>query len=640
MRTDLQALTADILAELTNRGLVKRAARDIERMALAVTEDDAGTVRATYPDGNTASLPVGELDEGTCGCGATGVCRHLVGLVLAYQTSVAPQASAGSRWSPGEFSDDQVMTRIGERAMAAARRGAAAGYVARVHRGGPDNPVPSVELPAATVRFLVPHDLRFARSDAAAGTREDVLALAVWAFRAADERAPGTTDVHVQVGGTAAREATAGLDSVVALAGRVLREGAVHLDVALTADIAVVRRDLEAARMRWPLLAVDDLVAQLAAYRKRSARYRPESLADHIAELAARRRAVANDGSALRSRVLGTDEASETPLRRARLDGLGARVSALGGERTVDLFLAHADSATVLVLRRAYETEDAGPQLAARRIAGVSVGTLASGVIVTESAVRSASRAVRLSTRQSSRTEVMTARALWQDLPRNLIAEDLSRLADELDVLPPRPIRARVEAEMIRIIPVAEVRSIEYAPGAQRLDAVIADVSGATAVVSTVHASWAPGRLDAVAAALRGSVRYVSGSVRHAGGSIFIDPIGFAVAGDVVVPDLRPADRGTAPGGPARVLADPLALALDEAMSLLAELVHRGLQHTPMTMNGRLRDAATRLRGLGLRRTADAIDTFTGLLGPDPGEAAVTAWVDAYLRLSLAAELR
>ncbi|WP_067505675.1 SWIM zinc finger family protein, partial [Actinoplanes sp. TFC3] len=596
MRADLCALTAATLAELTNRGLVKRAARELERAMPELTEDDNGTVRAVHPDGVTTALPVGGLELGTCSCGAAGVCRHMVAVVLAYQSfgAAAVVEDEPEVWSPGTFTDDQVTARIGERAVAAARRVEASGYVARVHRPGAGDPVPSVELPTATVRFLVPDDLAFARTDAVAGVRDDVIALAVWAFRVADRRAPDEADVQVQVGGSAAPTGGPGLDSAVALAGLVLREGAVHLGAGLAADVAVVRRDLESARMRWPLLAVEDLVAQLHAYGHRSARYRPEALADHIAELVARHRAVTGGGPSLRSRVLGTDEASETPLRRARLDGLGARVSAVGDEKVVDLFLAHADSATVLVLRREYETPDTGPQLAARRVAGVTVGALAGGAVVTESAARSASRTVRLGTRRLSRTEAMATRGSWQDLPRTLIAADLTALAAELDALPPRPIRARVEAELVRVIPVAEVRSISYAPGGQRLDAMIADASGTTAVISATHVSCVPGRLDAMAAALEGSVRYVSGSVRRSGGGVVIDPIGFALDGRVVVPDLAPAARGVmAPG--AAAVQDPIGQALHDALSLLAEVAHRGLQHLPSTMGGRLRGAAGRL---------------------------------------------
>ncbi|MFI5938525.1 hypothetical protein [Actinoplanes sp. NPDC051494] len=642
MRDDLLALTPGTLAELTNRGLVKRASRELERAAPALTEDDDGTVHARYDDGVTTDLPRGGLEQGTCTCGAPGVCRHLLGLVLAYQQTPAEAARetpAADGWSPGEFTDEQLAARIGERMVTAARRVEAVGYVARVHRGRAADPVPSVELPTATVRFLVPHDLGFARTDAATGVRDDVIALAVWAFRVADERAPGQADVQVQVGGGAAPAGGPGLDSAVALAGLVLREGAVHLGAGLAAEVATVRRELEAAKMRWPVLAVEDLAGQLDAYRDRSARYRPEALADHVAELFARHRAVTGGGAGLRSRVLGTDEASETPLRRARLDGLGARVSTVGDEKVVDLFLAHADSAAVLVLRRTYETTDTGPQLAARRVAGVTVGALAGGAVVTESAARSASRTVRLGTRRLSRTEAMASRGSWQDLPRALLADDLAALSAELDALPPRPIRARVQAELVRVVPVAEVRSVSYSPGAQRLDAVITDAAGVTAIISATHAACAPGRLDSMAKALNGEIRYVSGTVRRGGGGLLIDPFGFAVEGGVVVPDLEAADRGSNPDGELPRRTDPVAQALDDALGLLAEVAHRGLQHAPATMGDRLRGASGRLAAVGMRRTADAVTNLAALLGPDPADAAVTAWVDAYLRVSVAGDL-
>ncbi|GIM93141.1 hypothetical protein [Paractinoplanes toevensis] len=676
MRADLLALTSETLAELTNRGLVKRAIREVDREPPALSEDPDGTVHATATDGTTTSLPTGGLEAGKCSCAAPGACRHVIALVLAYhqrhntastagpataatgspkpEAATEPEIGApaaagdpsaaegnpGAGWSPGEFSDAQLAERIGERGVAAARRVERAGYVARVHRGRPGDPVPTVELPTTTVRFLVPRDLGFARTDAVAGVRDDVIALAVWAFRVADERAPEQHDVQVQVGGGSTVAARPGLDRAVAFAGLVLREGAVHLGAGIGAEVASVRRELEAGRMRWPLLAVDDLVGQLGAYRERSARYRPDALADHVAELFARQRAVGGGGAGLVSRVLGTDEASETPLRRARLDGLGARVSVVGEERVVDVFLAHGDSATVLVLRRAYETEEAGPRLGERRVAGVTVRALASGAVVTESASRSASRTVRLGARRLSRTEAMASRGSWQHLPPSLISTDLAVLAAELDALPPRPIRARVEAELVRVVPVAEVLSVSYAPGAQRLDAEVTDARGTTATITATHAACAPGRLDAVAEALSGEVRYVAGSVRRGGGGVIIDPIGFAVGDGVLVPDLTPAGHGTGPPRPADAATDPLGHALDEALNLLSEVAHRGLRHTPPTMPARLRTAADHLGRTGLHRAADAVRSLAVRLGPDPGDEAANAWVDAYLRVSITSELR
>jgi hypothetical protein len=189
------------------------------------------------------------------------------------------------------------------------------------------------------------------------------------------------------------------------------------------------------------------------------------------------------------------------------------------------------------------------------------------------------------------------------------------------------------------VIPVAEVISLSYAHGAQRLDAVIADANGITATVTATHVSCAPGRLDGVATALTGEIRYVAGTVRRGTTGITIDPLGFATGDAVLVPDLMPPAPGPIPGDrPART-TDPLAQALDDALSVLSEVAHRGLAHTPPTMPARLRTAADRLRALGLHRAADANLALAARLGPDPGTAAQTAWVDAYLRLRLAAEL-
>lgn len=682
MRPDLAALTPETLAELTNRGLVKRAAREVDRAAPALTEDADGTVRATFDDGVVTTLPTGGLEAGRCTCGAVGVCRHIVALALTYQrTAVSPGPVAASRgpaadgsvaarivdapghpevdgvapvppadegWSPGEFTDEQLSARIGARMMTAARRAERIGYVARVHRQRPGDPVPSVDLPTATVRFLVPGDLAFARTDAVAGARDDVIALAVWAFRAADRRPDasvgGPAGLVVQVGGstggTPAPAGRAELGRARDLAGLVLLDGAVHIGAGIAADVAAVRRDLEAARLRWPLLAVEDLDGQLTAYRERSARYRPELLADHLAEVHARHRSVTGSGASLHSRVLGTEEASETPLRRARFDGLGARVSAVGADRVVTVFVAHADSATVLVLRRSWETGDAGPQLAARRIGGVALGALAAGTVVTESAVRSASRTLRLGVRRLSRTEALTSRGSWRDLPGRLVAADLAALADELDALPPRPVRPRVEAELVRVVPIAEVRSMRYAPGSQQLDAVITDAHGHTAVISAVHTASAPGRLDSMAAALSGAPRFVAGAVRRSRGGVVIDPIGFVTGDQVVVPDLAAPTPGADPDDQAPGSADPLSAAIDEAAGLLAEIAHRGLRHLPATVAGRLRTNADRLTAVGMRRAASDLARLADRLGPDPGETALEAWADAYLRLSLAADLR
>ncbi|GGN89245.1 hypothetical protein GCM10010112_73570 [Actinoplanes lobatus] len=653
VRADLRALDADALAALANRGLVKRAAREAEREPPALSAGEGATVVAEFADGVRAELPEGGLEQGRCTCGAAGACRHLLGLIFAYQAALPqtapsedePPAEAAA-WSPGGFTDEDLATRIGSRLVETARRTHRNGYTARIRRGA----VPVAELPAATVRFLVPGDLGYVHTDARAGVRDDVIALAVWAFRAADEQYPDAGECSVDVGGAPGAAVTgSGLEPVTEFAAEVLRAGAVHAGPGLVAAAAGHQVTLDRAGLRWPLGATAELAEQLTAYRDRSARYAPERLADLIAELFARHRAVSADsGAGHRARVLGSEEAAETPLRRVRLDGLGARVTAVDGQRRVEIFHGQAASGVVLVSHRQWETDEDGPALGRRRIAGATVDAIASGALVTESAIRSASRTVRLGAGRIAKSTVTVSNGAWEGLPPGLLAYDYAKLAAELDAMPPRPVRARVRAELVRVLAIAEVGESWYAPGAQRLRVEIRDASGVTATVEATHAAVAPGRLDAVAAALdgrRGRPRFVAGSVHRCGGRVVIDPYAIAADGPPVVPDLAVPPTGQGLGsadGPAGSAdpGDPLAEAVAAARDVLAEAAHSGLAHLPGAHTDRLRSARAALARVGLHRVASSLDEVVARLGPDPGAEATWAWVDAYLRVSLAADLR
>ncbi|MGX6601259.1 hypothetical protein ACWKSP_03840 [Micromonosporaceae bacterium Da 78-11] len=661
-RADLMALDEDALGALANRGLVKRAAREVAKEPPALDVGVDATVVAAFSDGVRAELPVGGLDRGRCSCGAHGVCRHLISLVLAYQRAEAsgtaapadegPAAAvgdedrdgrgAGPGWSPGDFTDAALTVRIGARLMTVARRAERAGFAARVRRGDAADPVPVVELGSATVRFLVPRDLGYVHTDAGAGRRDEVIALAVWAFRVADRRFPDRADCRVEVGGGTVAAGASGLETVVELAGEVLRSGATHLGAGLAAAVAVQARQLERDGLHWPLQALDEVAGQLTAYRERSARYAPEVLAGLVAELFARHRAVLAGGASLRSRVLGTQEPAETPMRRVRLDGLGARVSAAGDRRSVDVYHAHAATGVVLVSHRAWETEDEGPALGRRRVAGSTVAGLAAGTVLTESAVRSASRAVRLATSRVAPATVTASAGAWDELPPGLLVRDFGRLAAELDALPPRPVRARVEAELVRVLAVADVLGMRYEAGRQRLTVQVTDAAGGVATVAVTHAAAVPGRLDAVAAAFsgtRGTPRFVAGTVHRNGCGVWLDPSAVAADGAPIVPDLAVPDPVTVFGaGGMADEPDPLGEAVGRARDVLVDGVHIGLAHLPRGYGERLSAAAASLAGVGLSRIAESVRRLGGLLGPDPGEEAIGAWVDAFLRVDMAAE--
>jgi hypothetical protein len=88
LRPDLAVLSAEDLAAMANRGLVKRAQKEVEAGELKVTwqETPDGTVVANWSDSVTCTIPGGKiLADSKCTCGALEMCRHILRSVLAWQ---------------------------------------------------------------------------------------------------------------------------------------------------------------------------------------------------------------------------------------------------------------------------------------------------------------------------------------------------------------------------------------------------------------------------------------------------------------------------------------------------------------------------------------------------------------------------
>lgn len=699
-RADLLALTPDTLTALANRGLVKRATKEVDAGAApAVTTEPDRTVRGRFADGTTTSLPPGAgLDHGSCSCAAPGVCRHLITLVLAYQrtaeaarataapevaTAPAPETAAGpaedagteappdtpgtpapgaprtpapntpadrdtagtpgtpAAWSPASLDDAALTRAFGAPVLAAARRTFERGYGARVHHPTSDRPEPWVELPTCTVRFPVPGEIAYALTDAAAALRGEVVALAVWAFRAAAEEGGHDT---VQVGGRPTARTTAGgspaLDHSASLADELLMTGVAHASPVLAGALTRAAEALTAESLHWPAGAVAELAGRLTSYTTRSADYRPELVAELLTEIHARRRAAA------RPSVLGVREPGDTPLRRVRLTSLGCRVRATAAGAAAEVYFAHPGASAVLVLHKQWAAADGqeltGHRLSARRHLGTTLSRLATGNLVSESARRTASRALTISGSRVGATSVTPVGTSWTELPGSLLVRDLRALTGAWESRPPRLIRPRVEAESMRVVSLSEVERVGYDPAEQRLEAVVRDESGNRARVSSAYRPACPGALDALAGALEGGATHLSGSVRVAGGEIRIDPVAVLTPSGVLVPDLAPGDGSkalaAAPAAEGHRPPDPLTAALDEAASALAAVAHSGLRHLSVPARDRIDGAATALSRTGLTRAAALLRAFLEATGT-PGPAGTAAWLEAQLHILVSGEL-
>jgi hypothetical protein len=642
-RTDLLALTADALAALANRGLVKRAVKDLDAGTTpAITLAD-GALTAVFPDGAEATLPAeGGLEAAACTCGAPGKCRHRIGAVLAYQREQkAPRADTPADMStPAAITDEQLRDALGHHALKAAEQTRRAGYTARLVWPGPDRPA-GAELPAATVSFLVP-GLGYVHTDATGPARDAVIVLAVWAFREAPAGAP-----TVSVGGTAASD---GLAEALDLGERVLLDGAVGADGVLRAALERESKALARRRAHWPAGVVDDLIDQLQRYENRSAAYDPQRLAALLAELPARARA-ARRGTAERhadgipaAQVLGSEEAAATPLSLVRLTGLGARVGTEGDTRTLELYLAQPETGIVLAIRRDWPATEndalTGAELAGRRLAGCKIGALASGNTVTEAASRTAARALKLGTGRLAKTQVLPLGPAWNDLPASLRATDLDALSAALADRAPALVRPRVAAESLHVIAVASARLLGYDPAAQTLEALIEAPEGGTARLLLVHRAAAPGALEAVERAVTSGLLAVAGHVRRHRGELIVEPTALLTPYGPVVPDLAPgddaADLAAADEAPA---TEPVAAAIEGALTACADLAHQGLRRSREPSRARVEAAAADLHRVGLQRAASDFVQLSKALGEEGDAAKTAAWTAAAIRILVTAEL-
>lgn len=379
-RADLLELTPEALTALANAGFVKRAQKDVAAGLLPrlATEAD-GTVVAEFADGARTRLPPGRtLRDAACTCAASGMCRHRVMLVLAYQQQCAAGAAASTRaggskgveagdapaepaapvaaaaegpWSPAHFDDAMLAASVTPSVMEQAARLAASRPVVAVQPWhGPSVP-PAARLPMCTVRFFSRSSLVHARCDCLQGSGCAHVVVAVWAFRAAGELPAGSDDTMVEVlprgpaspatvqgDGTAAAVGAAAEPAAPpgrlrsaeaaqlreALDGLLLAlwlEGTSQPPMALEARFAAVRARAQALGWRW----VDDGLAELSlllqSQQARSSRDDPARTLQVAAELWARPRAAAHAEEAAHL----PPGAARPPLHASQILGIGVQ---------------------------------------------------------------------------------------------------------------------------------------------------------------------------------------------------------------------------------------------------------------------------------------------------------------------------
>lgn len=162
LRPELLELTPQALTALSNAGFVKRSLKELENGNVPEISHENGALIATFSDGVRTQLANGQaLKEAQCTCGASGMCRHRVVLVLSYQrlcTTVQPTGKE-EEWDPAIWLEElaTLPDATRKRAQALVAKGIT------IELFCTPGEIPSARLPMSDVRcaFLFPQQHSF-----------------------------------------------------------------------------------------------------------------------------------------------------------------------------------------------------------------------------------------------------------------------------------------------------------------------------------------------------------------------------------------------------------------------------------------------------------------------------------------------
>ena len=663
-RTDLLELTPEAMIALANAGFVKRAQKDVAEGNLPTLEElEDGTIRTTYADGHRTVLgPNSTLRDASCSCPASGLCRHRVTLVFAYQA----QASSGAveedsgPWSPSHFAATMEQT-VPAATLAQAEKLAAAQPVVKLIAWQEAAPVPSARLPMCNVRFFSRSSLTHARCDCKEGSGCAHIVLAVWAFQQAELRSSGFAEATVTLdhpkaaeGAPAARlfdsEAAATLrDRLGALALQVWLDGSSQPMLALGARFEEVRALARQLGWCWIGESIDTIKDLIVAQHARSSRFEPKMLLSALAGLHGRlSAAMLADGQAAAgqlpqvpaSRLLGIGVKGEVALDHLRLVSLGAQLWADDEAEGARLVFADPDTLAVTVIDRSWpkpKAGEAGIAIKARRIAGQPVEKLAASQVVTNGARRRANGALEIASGARQSNVLPMSPKSWNDFGAPLWQASVPALRDYLlDAAPDfaRPLQA---IEHFHVLPVARVGDWEWNAARQTFCAVI-QVGQRTAVIEHEHCVLlrkshnpaAPHAIDALASALAGDLGAplaVSGTVTLEAGQVVVEPFAIVTEQRAVVLEVESAAPRELPSGAALQESTLLLEMIDQMHSLLGRWMRQGLRHQAAGALQEAVELAAALERNGLSAAAGLLREAVALMqAPDkqplPGKLA------------------
>ncbi|EFB1290791.1 hypothetical protein DFY52_05315 [Escherichia coli] len=604
LRPELLELTPQALTALSNAGFVKRSLKELENGNVPEISHENGALIATFSDGVRTQLANSQaLKEAQCSCGASGMCRHRVMLVLSYQrlcATVQPTEKE-EEWDPAIWLEELATLPDATRKRAQAL--VAKGITIELFCAPGE--IPSARLPMSDVRFYSRSSIRFARCDCIEGTL--------------CEHVTSSDDPFASEEGQTCRQYVQQLSQALWLGG--ISQPLIHYEAAFNRALQAA----EACNWRWVSESLRQLRASVDAFHTRASHYHAGECLRQLAALnsrlncaqeMARRDSVGEVPPVPWRTVVGSGIAGEAKLDHLRLVSLGMRCWQDIEHYGLRIWFTDPDTGSILHLSRSWpRSEQENSPAATRRLFSFQAGALAGGQIVSQAAKRSADGELLLATRNRLSSVVPLSPDAWQMLSAPLRQPGIVALREYLRQRPPACIRPLNQVDNLFILPVAECISLGWDSSRQTLDAQVISGEGEDNLLtlSLPASACSPFAVERMAALLQQTddpVSLVSGFVSFVDGQLTLEP-------RVMMTKTRAwaLDAETAPVAPlpsASVLPVPSTAhqLLMRCQALLIQLLHNGWRYQEQSAISQAELLANDLSAVGFYRLAHVLGQF------------------------------
>ena len=573
-RNDLLQLSEDDLSALTNRGTVKRAQKELDAGDPTYTFEEGPQNRllVRWSDGIECDFPDGKtIHDARCSSGASGISRHIVRSVLAYQKFHSTQAashatspatshessssdqssneptvavvaeSMTSSWDPGQISDESLISAFGSATITRARTRFQEGTLVELFRG--KKPYAVFLDENCFLRFLVPGDVRYVTADCTESAVPRFAAMAVWAFRELPaNKQHGLLSLQQKIS-PVPRPLFEELDqTLVALA----THGLARAPATFQAKLSRLETQLREQAFVWPAELVAELNQLLEMYRQHDARFDPQAVAELVGELIARGRAIVNNTGAI-PQMLIRGSRSDRPheIESGRYIGLGIAVRPRRNSCTVQAYFQAADTGLVAAIGRTFALESATPpaggspatspyagrsfhELAESSLTrGVSLARLAQSQILLKSSKRTTGGELILP-RSASAFSLNPQAFQWEQLKPPLLADNFTAILERIEIQPPTYLGPRRCTEGLAVVPIAKMDDLHFDELSQRLVATLTDQDQRQAVLELPFHSRGRAGFDNFFTNLSAhghQAKYVAGKFRTTQSKLRFEPL-------------------------------------------------------------------------------------------------------------------